>query len=477
MAESYGTQMIAINLPSFETEVLKFICQRSNSLFNQALYFVRRNHEMTHPGLLPNVPYSVLCSELKDQWNYAILCAQAAQQTLKSVNQAFDSYKGLMSLWWSGGLEMQPKLPKYRKRGGLFPVIYPASAVTFYLDRHEVRIPLGNDVKKELGLAELFIPCPYGVKPFQVKEVQILPRNGVFYAVYVYKVQSFVADVDFSKALGIDPGLSNWLTCVSTDGKSFIVDGRQVKSLNQRYNKRVASLKSGKTQGFWSDELAAITEKRNRQIRDAINKAARFIINRCLADRIGTVIFGWNTGNKDGIDIGQKNNQEFVQVPTAKLKDRIAQLCKQYGLRFMETEESYTSQSSFLDDDFLPTFGEKPESWKASGHRGQKQKGVQHNLGRGGYQTALGIRINSDCNGAINIIRKVATQLGISLAKVGKAALTLPQRYNFDSLSRSYRERSEAARLKPAASLQLRIPCASARGEIKNLLIHAIQNR
>lgn len=348
MAESYGTQLIAINLPSFETEVLKFICQRSNSLFNQALYFVRRNHEMTHPGLLPNVPYSVLCSELKDQWNYAILCAQAAQQTLKSVNEAFDSYKGLMSLWWSGGLEMQPKLPKYRKRGGLFTVSYPASAVTFYLDRHEVRIPLGNDVKKELGLAELFIPCPYGVKPFQVKEVQILPRNGVFYAVYVYKVQSFFADVDFSKALGIDPGLSNWLTCVSTDGKSFIVDGRQVKSLNQRYNNRVASLKSGKTQGFWSDELAAITEKRNRQIRDAINKAARFIINRCLADRIGTVIFGWNTGNKDGIDIGQKNNQEFVQVPTAKLKDRIAQLCKQYGLRFMETEESYTSQSSTL---------------------------------------------------------------------------------------------------------------------------------
>jgi IS605 OrfB family transposase len=164
-------------------------------------------------------------------------------------------------------------------------------------------------------------------------------------------------------------------------------------------------------------------------MRDSINKAARFVINRCLADGIGTVIFGWNQGNKDGIDIGKKNNQEFVQIPTAKLKDRIAQLCKQYGLRFVETEESYTSKASFLDDDFLPTFGsqsragvppvertgvEKPESWKPSGRRGQKQKGVRHNLGRGGYQTFLGFRINSDCNGAINIIRKVATQLGIS---------------------------------------------------------------
>ena len=55
-----------------------------------------------------------------------------------------------------------------------------------------------------------------------------------------------------------------------------------------------------------------------------------------------------------------KTNQKFVQIPTARLKDRIAQLCQQYGLRFEETEESYTSKASFLDSDLLPTFGEKP---------------------------------------------------------------------------------------------------------------------
>ncbi len=308
MAESYGAQLIAINLPPFETEVLKFICQRSNSLYNQAIYFVRRNKDLTHPGLLPNVPYSLLCSELKDQWNYSMLCAQAAQQTLKSVHEAFNSYVGLMSAWLTGGLEVKPRVPKYRERAGLFPVTYPAAACTFYLDRSEVRIPLGNGMKDDSGLTELFIPCPYGISPEQIKEVQILPRNGWFYAVYVYKTQSFTADVDFNIALGIDPGLSNWLTCVSTDGKSFIIDGRQVKSLNQRYNKRVATLKSGQAQGFWSNELASLTEKRNRELRDAINIAARFIINRCLADRIGTVVFGWNQGNKDGINIGKKKS-------------------------------------------------------------------------------------------------------------------------------------------------------------------------
>ncbi len=109
MTENYGEQLISIDLPPFETEVLKFICQRSNSLYNQAIYFVRRNHEMTHPGLLPSVPYSVLCSYLADLWNYTMMCASAAQQTLRSVHDAFDSYKGLMSLWLTGGARSTTK--------------------------------------------------------------------------------------------------------------------------------------------------------------------------------------------------------------------------------------------------------------------------------------------------------------------------------------------------------------------------------
>jgi transposase len=87
----------------------------------------------------------------------------------------------------------------------------------------------------------------------------------------------------FSKrVLGIDPGINNWLTCLSNARTSFIIDGRHVKSLNQNYNKRVAKLKARKPQGFWSEELAAITEKRNRQMRDAVNKAAVLVIDVVL---------------------------------------------------------------------------------------------------------------------------------------------------------------------------------------------------
>jgi transposase len=77
----------------------------------------------------------------------------------------------------------------------------------------------------------------------------------------VYKYQSVKTDIDTSRALGIDPGLNNWLTCVSNVGTSLIVDGLRLKSLHQAYNKRVSTLKENQSQGFWSKRLAGITEK------------------------------------------------------------------------------------------------------------------------------------------------------------------------------------------------------------------------
>jgi IS605 OrfB family transposase len=227
--------------------------------------------------------------------------------------------------------------------------------------------------------------------------------------------------------LGIDHGLNNWLTCVSNIGTSFIIDGKHLKSLNQWYNKRVSVLKEGRPQGFWSKHLARITEKRNQQVRDAVNKAARLLINHCLDFKIGTVVFGWNKEQKQEINLGSKTNQKFVQIPTGKLKDRIAQLCEQYGIHFEETEESYSSQASFLDGDCLPVFGSKPEGWAASGKR----------IKRGLYQTASGLKINADCNGSANIIRKVAVKLGLDFSGISSGELIAPLRVRLWTLQES----------------------------------------
>ena len=153
-------------------------------------------------------------------------------------------------------------------------------------------------------------------------------------------------------------------------------------------------------------------------MREAVNKAAIKVIQHCLDNQIGTVVFGWNKGQKNSANMGKKTNQKFVQIPTGRLKDRIAQLCQQYGIKFVETEESYSSKASFVDKDFLPTFGEKPEGWKASGKR----------LKRGLYRTAQGWLIHADANGGANIARKVAIMLGLDLSGIGRGELSAPLR-------------------------------------------------
>ncbi len=111
-------------------------------------------------------------------------------------------------------------------------------------------------------------------------------------------------------------------------------------------------------------------------------------------------------------------------------------MCEQYGIVFTETEESYTSKTSFLDNDFLPTFGEdkdpainggvyKPEGWKSSGKR----------IKRGLFRTAKNYLVNADLNGCANILKKVAGTLGIDLAELGKGTLTTPVRWRIWDIS------------------------------------------
>jgi len=328
-----------------------------------------------------------------------------------------------MKAWRNGKIPDEPKLPNYKKKS-LKLVSYPHADVQ--LRNGQLRFPLGKKVKAWFGIDAFYLPMPTNLKFEDIREFRILPRNKEFYLELIYRTEPVQVDVDFNRALGIDHGIDNWLTCVSNVGTSFILDGRHLKSLNRWYNKRVATIKKGKPQGFWCKLLGNITEKRNRQVRDAVNKAARLVINHCIENKIGTVVFGWNPRQKDGIDLGTKNNQQFVQIPTGKLKERIKQLCDQYGLRFVETEESYTSQASFVDGDSLPTFGEKPEGWKASGRR----------VTRGLYRTAKGWFINADCNGAANILRKVAATLGLDLGGVGRGGLYTPLRVPLWTCSR-----------------------------------------
>ena len=408
----YGCQQVLLKPAPELAAVLEFICAEANKLMNCGIYYARQIWFKCRRII---GKYD-LEKEYKSHKHFQALYSQAAQQALRTVSESFKSFEGLNKAFKKGKITEKPRPPKYLKKGGTSVVSYPKQALKLK-DGH-IRIPLGTLIKTWFKLADFVIPMPSNLDFRDIKELRILPRNGCFYAEFVYLLPSVKADINPNRVLGIDPGLNNWLTCISNIGTSFIVDGRKLKSLNQFYNKRVACIKLGKAQGFWNEQLASITEKRNRQVRDAVNKAARVVINHCLTHQIGTVVFGWNQRHKDGIELGKKNNQQFVQIPTARLKERVKQLCEQHGIQFVETEESYTSKASFLDRDFLPVFGNQPEGWKPSGRR----------VKRGMYRTKNGEFVNADANGAANILRKVEIQLGLDLARVCRASLTAPSR-------------------------------------------------
>jgi putative transposase len=451
----YATIQISLKVSDLLKDYFAHQCQHSNSLYNCAVYWVRQNHFDNCPrieffdneGQYLSVfktkscyaSYSELCMVFKDNPHYKALGGQCAQQTLKSVSEAFSSYSKLLPLWFEGTLKAKPKMPNYRKSGGLYVLAYPGQAIQLDLESGECRLPLSQEMKpdfKELAEStDILINGCINVHPDSLVEVRILPKNRQLYAEFVYTKPIKETNLDPLKFMSLDPGVNNWVTGVSNACHSFIVDGKKLKSLNQWYNKQISVLKEGKAQGFWDDKLAFITERRNRQMRDAVNKTARFIVNRCLENGIKNLIFGWNIGIKDSINIGRSNNQQFVSIPTARLRQRLSQLCQEYGLIYTETEEANTSAASFLDADSLPKHGEKPSNWKASGKR----------IKRGLYRSAKGFIINADCNGSANIAQKVASILGINPDEISRASLTAPKRYDiFKSMKKSYRNRSEA---------------------------------
>ena len=448
----YGCQQQLIHTDQDTEAVLEFICSEANKLTNCTIYYCRQMFFKAHKY----VSNYELDEIMKNNLHFKALRSAVAQQACHKVGESFKSYRKLAQLYREGKLQDKPSLPKYRKRNGLTVVSYPARWLK--LVDGQIKFSLGKQLRAWFGIDNFVLPMPSNLDFKDIKEVRILPRNKCFYAEFVYRQKEVKTQLNIANVLGLDPGLGNLVTGVSTTGKSFIIDGKKIKSMNQWYNKKVAQLKKSKPQAYWDDELASLSEKRNRQFRDIRNKIARFIINWCLANDIGTIIHGWNQGIKNGSGMSKKVNQEFVTIPNAAIKDRIEQLAIQHGIEFLTTEESYTSQSNFLNNDELPTYGEIPKrEHKFTGKRGQKIKGKLNNLGRGGYLTDDGIWLNSDCVGAANIIRKqVPTQLqNISLAKVDRGVLSRPHRYDiFNDLSKSYRIKCEQTRLQKGLSAE-----------------------
>lgn len=381
------------DLDKQEFLALRELCRLSKNLYNVGLYSVRQFYLAEQRYLRYESNYH----HCKENENYKLLNTDMAQQTLKVVDRSFRSFFNLIKAAKQGLYRFeQIKLPGYLPKEGYFPLIIPRIKVK----EGWFEIPMSNAFKREIGSVRL--PFPERLIGKKLKEVRIVPQyNARFFQVeYIVEVEPEPQDVDPDHALAIDLGLDNLAACVSTTGASFLMDGKPLKAINQWYNKENARLQSIKDlQGIKgaTERQARLTINRNNFVRDYLNKASRYIIDWCIEHKAGTVIVGVNPGMKQEINIGGRNNQNFVQIPHWSLRQKIKALCERYGLVYKEQEESYTSKASFLDGDDTPTYNpDSPQEYTFSGQR----------VRRGLYRSSQRHLINADCNGAANIGKK-----------------------------------------------------------------------
>ena len=380
------------HLSKKEFRNLKYLCHIAKNLKNQAIYNVRQHYFKNKKYLSYNENYKML----KNSENYKKLNSNMAQQILKEVDESFKSFFALLKLAKNGQYNGKIKLPNYLDKDGFTTLV-----IGFVRLKDDMLIvPYSNSFRKTHK--EIAIKLPPVLKDKKIKEIRIIPKqhSRYFEIQYTYEVEEVQRKLNKENVLGIDLGIDNLCTCVTNTGASFIIDGRKLKSINQYYNKINAKLQSIKDkQKIERTTLRQkrITRKRNNRINDYLSKAARTIVNYCLNNDIGKLVLGYNEDFQRNSNIGSINNQNFVNIPYGKLRDKLIYLCKLYGIEFKLQEESYTSKASFFDGDEIPIYDkENLQEYIFSGKR----------IKRGLYQTSTGKLINADCNGALNILRK-----------------------------------------------------------------------
>ena len=377
---------------------LRELSHTAKNLYNQAVYNIRQYYFQEKKYLSYQNNYAVL----KTSENYKLLNSNMAQQILKEVDGSFKSFFNLLKKKNKGMYNAKVKLPNYLPKNSFTTLV-----IGFVrLNEDTLVIPYSNSFKK--NHKKISIKIPPILLDKNIKEIRIIPKfNARFFEVqYTYEVQEEQRNLDKTHALAIDFGINNLATCVTSKGKSFIIksfiiDGKKLKSINQWFNKENARLQSIKDKQKYGKKPTLrqkyLYSSRNNKVNDYMSKTARKIINYCLENNIGTLVCGYNETFQRNSNIGKANNQTFVNIPFGKLREKLEYLCKLYNLRFVEQEESYTSKSSFFDMDILPKFEvDKPQTYSFLGKR----------IKRGLYQTSKGYILNADVNGALNILRK-----------------------------------------------------------------------
>ena len=370
-------QVIRPSHPKYKT--IDEMCSHSKDLYNYANYLIRQSFIINGEY----IPYRKMNFDLKTHELYKLCMSQPANCLLRRLDKVWKSYFKSIKDWGKNPLKYlgRPKIPKYLKKDGRYCWEIPNN-ICFIKDGYIVFIMKKlNDIKWKTHLAGRLI------------QVRFVP-NGCNYIMeaVVEEEQKEAPQLNQNNIASIDLGVDNFVTLTNNIGLNpIIINGRIIKSINQFYNKRRAELQSKLPKDvFWSKQLDSITFKRFNRIKNFIHHTSKFVVNYCVKNNIGNLVCGLNKEWKQSSKMSKKTNQNFISIPYNMLIKQLEYKCKQNGITFQTTEESYTSGTSFMD-------GEIPvkENYDKS-----------RRVHRGLFKWSNGC-INADVNGSLQIMRKV----------------------------------------------------------------------
>lgn len=350
------------------------------------------------------IPYDFLDYLMKNTDCFKDLGSSSSQQTLRILDKNWKSFFASIKDYSKNPDKYlgRPKLPKYKNpEKGRFPL---------YLSNNQFKFKEGylyfcwTPLKCLNNKIEINIQG----RPMQLR---FLPRYNKYIMELVYEIEVQEKKVSQNRIIGIDVGLNNLAAVVNNINKEpFAINGHPLKSINQYYNKEKARLQSEikkKNNRYWSLRLQKLEDKRFNKIKDYMHKASKYIVDWCVKNNIDTIIIGKNDGWKQKSNMSKKVNQSFIQIPFTMLISQVSYKAETYGMNIIESEESYTSGTSFLDEE-LPIKENYNESRRVY---------------RGLFKSNKGVEINADINGAYQIIHKVVPNIIDIIDGMGKIGL------------------------------------------------------
>ena len=358
------------------------VCWLSKNLYNAGLYAIKQ--EFLRSGKW--IRWIELNKQFLSENNvdYRALSAWSSNNILHRLDQNLKGYFSSIKAWKRDNKKFTgcPRFPRYKdKTKGRFAFVYAS---------HTVRLLDGM----------LYFPKKEGFSPLRTRvtggihEVRFIPRHGYYVIEVVYEVPDAEELPDSGRYLSIDLGLDNLATCYDSNGFSFIINGRSLKSINQYYNKRRGELQRSlqKQHGLnHSRRLDRLTLRRNNKVDDYLHKASRLMVNYCRDHGINRIVVGYNPGWKDYINLGSVTNQNFVCLPHGRFVEMLRYKSKVLGIGFVDVNESHTSVCSSLDREAVC----------------HHDVYVGKRIRRGLFRSGIGLLINADVNGSVNILRKV----------------------------------------------------------------------